>query len=37
MSRAELIIYLLPAIAFAVIVAGVALGAVVALFERNHD
>ena len=36
MSRVELIIYLLPVIAVAVIVAGVALGAVVALFDRKR-
>jgi hypothetical protein len=36
MSRVELIIYLLPAIAFAVILVGVALGAVVALFDRKR-
>ena len=36
MSRAELIIYMLPVIAVAVIVAGVALGALVSLFERKR-
>lgn len=36
MSRAEMILYALPVIAFATIVCGVALGALVALFERKR-
>ena len=36
MSRAEMILYALPVIAFAVIIVGVGLGAVVALFDRRR-
>ena len=36
MSRAELIIYMLPVIAVAVLVGGAALGALLALIERKR-